>query len=174
VDRVTIREAASGDIAFLREMLFEVWLWDPERSRDDPAVWAAAYEASGQANTREFGRQLGDVGLVAEADEPIGAAWYRLFSSNDHLRGFIDEEIPEVAGIAVRPRFRGRGIGRGLMDRLIDQACADGYPALSLHVNARNGRARALYESLGFIEHHRDDIGLVMLLSLRGRGRPFA
>jgi ribosomal protein S18 acetylase RimI-like enzyme len=161
---ITIREAAPEDAEFLRDMMFEVWLWDPDRSRDDHAVWAAAYDASGQANSREFGRRPGDAGFVAGVGEPIGAAWYRLFSASDAMRGFVDEGIPEVAGIAVRPSFRRRGIGRRLMDRLIARARADGHPALSLHVHAGNAPARGLYESLGFVEHRPDDIGLVMLL----------
>ena len=54
-------------------------------------------------------------------------------------------------GIAVAERFQGRGIGRQLMQALLD--LADNYLGLvrvELEVNADNARAIALYESLGF------------------------
>jgi ribosomal protein S18 acetylase RimI-like enzyme len=50
--------------------------------------------------------------------------------------------------IALAPTFRGKGIGRGLLRPLIDEASAS-ERTLSIHVEANN-LARRLYERLGF------------------------
>lgn len=59
-------------------------------------------------------------------------------------------------GIAVHDAFAGRGVGRALMERLLD--IADnwlGLVRLELEVFADNERARRLYERLGFVEEGR-------------------
>lgn len=56
-----------------------------------------------------------------------------------------------IWGVYVTAAFRGRGIGRELMGKLIERAKA--YPGLEqimLTVSARQDAARRLYESLGF------------------------
>ena len=52
-----------------------------------------------------------------------------------------------VTGVGVVPWFRGQGLGRKLMQRMIDS----GLP-LSLHVRKGNDPARNLYLSLGFFK----------------------
>jgi putative acetyltransferase len=59
-------------------------------------------------------------------------------------------------GLAVHDAFAGRGVGRALMERLID--VADSWlnlVRLELEVFADNERARRLYERLGFVEEGR-------------------
>ena len=108
----------------------------------------------------------GDGGVVAEADgQPVGAAWYRRFSRNEAGYGFISDDIPEVS-IAVVPGMRGRGIGRTLLLRLIEQARAEGLPALSLSVSADNPVAMHLYVSLGFRTVAGDEDHPTMVLQL--------
>jgi ribosomal protein S18 acetylase RimI-like enzyme len=53
-----------------------------------------------------------------------------------------------IMDIALAPEFRGRGIGSGLLRRLISEADASGR-TLSLHVEANNPAVR-LYERLRF------------------------
>ena len=62
----------------------------------------------------------GDVGMIAEdkRSRPLGAAWFRLFSTDQPGYGFVDESIPEVS-MAVRDDCRGRGIGTALLLTLI-------------------------------------------------------
>ena len=104
--------------------------------------------------------------MVAEADgNPVGAAWYRRFSRNEPGYGFISEDIPEVS-IAVVPEMRGRGIGRTLLVRLIDQARAEALPALSLSVSIHNPVAMRLYASLGFLTVAGDGDHPTMLVQL--------
>jgi ribosomal protein S18 acetylase RimI-like enzyme len=109
----------------------------------------------------------GDAGVVAftESGERVGAAWYRLFSKEDHGYGFVSSDVPEL-GIVVVSAYRGRGIGRDLMRALIHVAIDEGRPGLSLSVERGNRRAAALYESLGFRRVGRVEGAVTMLLSL--------
>lgn len=103
----------------------------------------------------------GDHGLVAEDDEPIGAAWYRAYTKADHGYGFIAEDVLELS-IAVVATHRREGVGRRLLTDLISDSIAQGCRALSLSV-AENNPARRLYESLGFVlvEQHGHSITMV-------------
>ncbi|HEX5579544.1 MAG TPA: GNAT family N-acetyltransferase, partial [Candidatus Limnocylindria bacterium] len=92
----------------------------------------------------------GDAGVIAEvAGEPVGAAWFRLFDSNRPGYGFVNADTPEIS-IGVEASWRGRGVGRVLLNALVDMARANGHDALSLSVDARNAPALALYRSIGF------------------------
>ena len=53
-------------------------------------------------------------------------------------------------GIGLLPGFRGKGIGRQLMQRAIEAAFAFGLTRIELTVRERNANAIALYNSLGF------------------------
>jgi GNAT superfamily N-acetyltransferase len=50
----------------------------------------------------------------------------------------------------VEPRVRGAGLGMRLASTVIEAARAQSAPRLHLLVDRDNGRARALYEKLGF------------------------
>lgn len=58
----------------------------------------------------------------------------------------------DIQTIAVAPESRGAGLGRVLMLALIDEARRRGAGRLFLEVRADNPVARALYDSLGFVE----------------------
>lgn len=58
----------------------------------------------------------------------------------------------EIANVAVVPSARGRGIGGMLLDAAIAAARDHGAEALYLDVRESNARARALYDSRGFVE----------------------
>ena len=53
-------------------------------------------------------------------------------------------------GIGLLPEFRGRGIGRQLMQRAIDAAWQCGMTRIELTVREHNANAIALYKSFGF------------------------
>ncbi|HTU71126.1 MAG TPA: GNAT family N-acetyltransferase [Candidatus Baltobacteraceae bacterium] len=55
-------------------------------------------------------------------------------------------------GMLVDERYRGMGIGRALLDRLVTWARERGIPHIALLVFPHNERALALYRSFGFVE----------------------
>ncbi|MDX1422500.1 MAG: GNAT family N-acetyltransferase [Kiloniellales bacterium] len=63
-----------------------------------------------------------------------------------------------VAGLAVYPEHRGRGLGRRLMAEARARAETLGLPRLSLICFERNQRALTLYRRLGFVEVDRRPI----------------
>ncbi|WP_350349188.1 ribosomal protein S18-alanine N-acetyltransferase [Agromyces sp. G08B096] len=58
----------------------------------------------------------------------------------------------DIQTIAVASDLRGQGVGRTLMQALIAEARRRGAERLFLEVRADNPVARALYDSLGFVE----------------------
>lgn len=103
----------------------------------------------------------GDYGLVAERDVPLGAAWYRTYTEEEHGYGFVDVSVPELS-IAVIASHRHQGIGRLLLVGLIEASEVQGHAALSLSVNIANP-ARRLYESVGFQAVETRDSGMTMV-----------
>jgi ribosomal protein S18 acetylase RimI-like enzyme len=159
----SIRPGGASDLAFLERMLFEAFFWDPAAAR--PA-FAAFRGKSDEFRTLLAGwGRAGDRAVVAEErGEPLGAAWFRLWTPELHSYGFVDARTPEL-GIAVAPARRARGVGRALLAALIDAARADGHPALSLSVSLANP-ARRLYQSLGFRKVGESGTSWTLLLPL--------
>lgn len=58
----------------------------------------------------------------------------------------------QLHSIAVLPDFQRRGVGRRLLDALLDEAKGLGLRSCSLEVREGNQPARRLYEARGFIE----------------------
>lgn len=104
----------------------------------DPARFEAALDVPGwQRWFVAFGPDAG--GIVGHAD-----------LTGDHLRAGLHR--CEV-GIGIEEPWRGRGLGRRLMEHAIDFARqAAGIAWVDLRVFAHNDRARTLYRSLGFTE----------------------
>jgi ribosomal-protein-alanine N-acetyltransferase len=62
------------------------------------------------------------------------------------------EERAHLVLLAVRPAHRRRGIGRGLMEWLIESARTAGMASVHLELRAGNEAARGFYRALGFSE----------------------
>ena len=97
------------------------------------------------AYIEEFGARKGDLCFCAEAEgRVVGAVWVRLMQGFGH----VDEETPELA-VALHAPFRGRGLGRALMMRMLEELKARGWKKVSLSVHRKNPAA-TLYCRLGF------------------------
>ena len=143
---VQCRPAGAHDFTFLATMLGEAAVWRPDkRTPTGEQVLADPRYAMYLAGWPRHG----DYGLIAEQGGPVGAAWYRTYTDAVHGYGFISEDVPELS-IAVIASRRHEGIGRRLLEGLIQASVAQGYTALSLSVNDGNP-ARRLYELVGFV-----------------------
>lgn len=113
-----------------------------------------------------------DVAAIEAASFPIPwsrqAFWEE--ASNEqacYLLAIVDGEIIGYAGawlvldeaqlmnIAVAPRWRGRGVGRGLLTELVARMKARGAVRMTLEVRPSNAPALALYGALGFEDYGR-------------------
>lgn len=64
----------------------------------------------------------------------------------------LDDRTGEMKRLYVRPGFQGLGLGRRLVEAVIDQARTAGYAELRLDTLASMVSAQALYRRLGFVE----------------------
>lgn len=150
VKTLVIRRSRSDDAQFLREMLFEAAYWRPGKPR--PAIEDGLAAPELAKVFADWGRH-GDLAMIATdgLGDRIGAAWMRLWTADNHTRGFVDETTPEL-GIGVRRDFRRHGVGTALLLALLGRAREDGVPKVSLSVEIENV-ARLLYERFGFQLH---------------------
>ncbi|HRJ41158.1 MAG: ribosomal protein S18-alanine N-acetyltransferase [Caldilineaceae bacterium] len=77
--------------------------------------------------------------VSADSDKVIAQGGWMLFGEEAH-----------ILTIAVRPEFRGQGIGRWLLLHLLAEARAEGCVTIVLEVRPSNEAALRLYERMGF------------------------
>lgn len=97
--------------------------------------------------------------IVAKQDEEIiGFAGY--------MKNFLEIEI---MNIVVKKNCRGKGIGKMLLQKMLENAKNDGAQEIFLEVNENNKVARQLYQNTGFSEvgkrknYYRQESAIVML-----------
>ena len=77
---------------------------------------------------------------------------------DDQLAGCIalrklDRDVCEMKRLFVRPAHRATGLGRFLVESIIDEACKLGYTHMRLDtIPGKMDKAIALYHSIGFVE----------------------
>lgn len=159
---VEIRKATADDAGFLLEMLVEACNWTGEQriARGDVEVDPRlAHYITDWPRARDFG-------VIAVGDDRarVGAAWARTFSAQDPGYGFVAADIPEIS-MAVVASQRGHGIGRRLLQAVVDIAEQNGWRALSLSVADGNSATR-LYRAAGFNRVGRNESSDTMVLDL--------
>lgn len=63
----------------------------------------------------------------------------------------VGDEV-HVLNLAVHPAARGSGVGRALVQRILDDAAAHAAVSVSLEVRPENAAGLALYRAMGFTE----------------------
>lgn len=134
---IYVRQLQVGDEAAFRALRLDGLKSDPEAFGSNLAAeeaWTLERYAKTLANNHAVGAFLDDT-LVGTA------GWFR-FDGNSAHRG-------HVWGVVVASQHRGRGVGRAVIDAIIDNA-AKSVSQLHLGVGAYNTGAIALYSSAGF------------------------
>ncbi|MYS19425.1 FR47-like protein [Streptomyces sp. DvalAA-14] len=111
-------------------------------SRGADAGWTAAYHRTG--NLAEAALQVlsgGPSVWFASAPGAIG-------------RAVVDGRWAHFGAVEVEGPMRRRGLATQVMGALARQAYTEGATAAYLQVEADNAAARALYDRLGFVDHH--------------------
>jgi GNAT superfamily N-acetyltransferase len=128
----TIRHARAEDGRPVRRLVFDIL--NEYRVAADPD--------DSDADVMAFGAPAdGVVQLVAEVDgEPIGSAI---------LTPYSDSDI-KLSKLFLKPEFRGRGLGREMLERSEAEAKARGYRRISLGTRALYVEAVRLYERAGW------------------------
>lgn len=140
---VTIRAAEPADAAGISALIGRIGTVEGTLALPDMPI-AARLESLQGIETR-------DCKLVAVAGgEVVGSA--SLHNVGPSLR----RAHVRYLAIALAPEWQGRGLGRRMIERLLDWADNwGGVLRVELHVHADNDRAMALYRNLGFVEEGR-------------------
>jgi ribosomal protein S18 acetylase RimI-like enzyme len=120
--------------------------------RDTPDAFGGTYEQSSSRPDEwwvDWARRSAESGaqamfLAFDGDAPVGIAGTYLDD---------DDGRRNVIAMWVDPQQRGAGIGRALLDAVVEFVRAQGASELVLGVTDGNDAARRLYESYGFAEN---------------------
>jgi GNAT superfamily N-acetyltransferase len=138
-----VREAVAADLPALVGLLHQ----DMIRERDETGVPPEAYVDAFDEIITDAHQQM----LVGELDGEVVATaqvtWVR------HL-SYVGGLMCQVESVRVRSDRRGRGLGRRLMQHVIDRARTRGAVRVELTTNARRVRAQEFYKGLGFVPSH--------------------
>jgi GNAT superfamily N-acetyltransferase len=111
-------------------------------SRTPDAAWLAAYHRTGE---------LADAALKVVCGGP--SVWFAT-APGAIGRAVVDGPWALFGAVEVAPSHRRRGLATAVMGALARQAAEEGATGAYLQVEADNDAARALYDRLGFTDHH--------------------
>lgn len=154
----SIRELRQNESKVLNTFLYEA-IFIPEGDPIPPKEIINQPEL--QVYVKDFGKNKGDLCLVAEANnEIVGAVWCRIM--NDY--GHIDAETPSFA-ISLLKQYRNYGIGTNLMEQILKKLKMQGYKQASLSVQKMN-YAVHMYLKVGFEIVDENDEEYIMICKL--------
>lgn len=146
MENVIIRSAKLEDyekIEYIMKQVHELHVnWRPDTYKMCEIVLSyEVFEKAVQDNTF----------LVAELDgEVVGLLAYMI--RHIEVSNQVTRDILFVDSMAVDEKYRGKGIGHKLFDYAKNIVIENHYDGFELQVNARNVRAKEMYEKYGFTE----------------------
>lgn len=127
----------------------EYLMWCAERLMADCAVVIEDSAGTVAAHRREFTRELprllsprGSLLVARAGSEAVGMGALKP----------VDSTVAEIKRMYLRPRARGQGTGRAILERLLADARTIGYRTARLETLIFMREAHALYRSLGFVD----------------------
>lgn len=145
-----LRDWQPADMLFMQQMLYEAVFW--RAARNKPSFEEAMADPEIAKSVADWGKREGDTAVIATINTiSVGAAWYRYWTHDNFIRGYIDETTPALV-IGVHHDYRRRGIGKKMIGWLIERAVKDAIQQISLMVSKDN-HALNFYRQQGFQEH---------------------
>ena len=124
-------------------------VWDDLPSDERATLDRAAFERHFRPHAERVIESPENAIFVAETVEGRVAGYAIVGGASSMLSqlpfGFLYD-------VWVAPEFRRQGVARRLVERAMEWCHTQGHTKLKLEASARNGAARALYASLGFVE----------------------
>jgi aminoglycoside 6'-N-acetyltransferase I len=90
--------------------------------------------------------------IALEGSQPVGFAEICI---RDYANGCREQPVPFLEGVWVDPRHRRRGVGRALLDNIIEDLIVDGFHELCSDAEISNKRSHKAHENWGFQETDR-------------------
>ena len=101
-----------------------------------------------------FGDPWSEKSIASELTNPL-SLWL-VAMEGDTLVGYVGSQTcmdeTDIMNIAVSPAHRRKGVGKGLMEALVEALKEKGSRCLTLEVRASNEGAIALYQNMGFAQ----------------------
>jgi ribosomal protein S18 acetylase RimI-like enzyme len=141
-DDIRVRRLLPEDAARYREIRLE-------GLRVSPEAFGNTFEVENARPIELFADRLRDSETMGafEGAEILGVAGLRA------NQGPKESHKGTLVGMYVRPQARNRGVGRRLVEAVMEVARRRGVELLQLAVVSDNGPARRLYARLGFVEY---------------------
>jgi RsiW-degrading membrane proteinase PrsW (M82 family)/ribosomal protein S18 acetylase RimI-like enzyme len=147
--QLIIRKAERDDVELIRSLCIEVW---PQTYASILTADQVAYMLEESYSPQALQKQL-DEGqqflIVYNAVHPVGFASY----------SEVAPGVFKLNKIYILPAHQRRGIGKKVIQYVIDEIQSKGAVALQLNVNRENG-AKQFYERLGFVVTGSEDIAI--------------
>lgn len=138
---IYLRKAKEEDLPIIRNLAEQTW---PTAYGDIISQEQIVFMLDKMYNQGELLGQLhdGHTFLIAsELKEDVGFAGFSVVDSENH--------IYKLHKLYVLPKMHGKGVGKILMNEVVDQIKAQGAKFLRLNVN-RDNKAKDFYEKAGF------------------------
>ena len=147
---LTIREAGLNDLVTVEQLAHEIW---PGTYGQILAAEQLSYMLQliySQPALQQQMLQQHHQFLMAELDDqPVGFADY----------SFIEPGVYKLHKLYVHASTQGKGVGKALIDHIIEKLLPQNVHTLRLNVNRYN-KARQFYEKLGFAVIKEEDIDI--------------
>lgn len=140
-DPVTLRRLTADDAALYREIRLEGLI-------DSPHAFASTLESEQDEPLERFAQRLVDSHVLGafRGSRLLGVAGFYAQPKPKHTHKGV------LWGMYVRPEARNAGVGRRLVEAIIEHA-RQHVELIQLLVISDNAPARRLYASLGFVEY---------------------
>lgn len=139
----TIRQATPADFPAINRLCVDAYR--EFAAALDPADWEQMHAALAHASDLS---SAGELLLAEDATGVLGVILYVPPGKSDGA--YIPRRWASLRMLAVAPRCRGRGVGRGLTQACIKQAHGDQAEVIGLTTTDLMKTAQAMYERMGF------------------------